>query len=139
MQSVKCATNYCRNETKGRKYCSTCRSKQARKNDAIKYSYITLKNNAKRRGIDFSLTLNEFKKFCYETDYIKGKGKTSQSYSVDRKEADIGYHYWNLQMLTVSENAKKGKKILLYNWEYKHATVVDYSKKHIELADENPF
>ena len=76
----------------------------------IKTSYYNLRTNAKRRGKPFDLTLDEFREFATATDYINKKGKTAQSYSIDRIKAHLGYIPGNIQVLTISENGIKGNK-----------------------------
>jgi hypothetical protein len=116
----KCATKFCRRLTEA-KHCSTCRSRKARQADQIKYAFITLRNNAKRRGIPFTLTLEDFKTFCVKTKYIAGKGRSSMSYTIDRIYNNIGYHVDNIQVLTKGDNVRKMH--LNYDWEHKVATI----------------
>lgn len=94
----------------------------------LEYAYQTLKDNARRRGKEFSLTLEQFKRFCRKTDYISGKGKTKTSYSIDRIENDKGYTLKNIQILPLGENSKKGCKILQYDWRTQTATVTQHEK-----------
>lgn len=120
-----CSTKFCKNDSGNKSYCSTCRSKQSREKNFTAYSYNTLKANAKRRGKDFQLTLEEFKKFCVETNYLVGKGRSKTSLSIDRVENSIGYVLSNLKILTVSDNARKGAKVLEYDYVTRQATVID--------------
>jgi len=112
----KCTTPYCRNESeKGRTICTKCIKRKYRENNKMKASYQNLKDNSKRRGKDFSLTFEEFKAFCIKTEYITKKGKNKDGYTIDRKEQDKGYHSWNIQVLTNSNNVKK------YYWDAKYS------------------
>lgn len=54
---------------------------------------------------------------------MAGKGRHADSYSVDRIDNDKGYTIDNIRVLTLSENASKGAKILSYDYQTKHATV----------------
>lgn len=72
------------------------------------YTYSLLKSNAKRRGKEFTLTLEEFKTFCQETGYLQGKGKKKKSMSIDRIDHTKGYSIDNIQILSLSENGIKG-------------------------------
>lgn len=119
-----CKTPYCRNTCKG-SYCNTCKSRTARAADPVKYSYYTLRTNTiRRKGREFfALTLDEFRQYCYETDYIAGKGRTRLSHTIDCIDPTMGYFIGNIQPRTLAANAKKGKKILHYDWENKYATV----------------
>ena len=100
---------------------STERSRKARAADPVRYSYVSLRNNAKRRGKVFTITLDYFKQFCYATDYLKGKGRTATSYTVDRIDESKGYEPGNIQVLPLVVNIKK---YLNYDWQTGTATVV---------------
>lgn len=92
---------------KGRTICYKCRYEIQKEKDPIKLSYYRLKYHAKERSKDFTLTLEQFTEFCYKTDYISKKGRGKDCYHVDRKDETQGYHHWNIQALTNSENVKK--------------------------------
>ena len=77
------------------------------------YFFNILRGNAKRRGKEFNLTLEEFRKFCKETNYLEFKGKTASSASIDRIRAWEGYHKDNIQILTLSDNVKKQRMDVL--------------------------
>lgn len=134
-----CKTKYCTKPAgKGTKgFCYTCRSRNARKNNPVRASYENLRANTKRRGHEFTITFEYFKQFCREYDYIANKGKTASSYSIDRINNEIGYVPGNLRVLTLSENSRKGTKILQYDWETKYATVqIFHPTETIEWFDE---
>lgn len=119
-----CTTKGCRKQAiKNRRKCSACVQRAYRKSHPIRASYQCLKDNAKRRGKFFDLTLEQFTEWCHKEDYIQGKGRTKESYSIDCIVPSRGYTIDNLQRLTVSDNAKKGVKILHYNWQDGTATV----------------
>ena len=121
----KCATPRCRNQrVKGKTLCHTCRSRKYRQSNPVKAAYDALKHNARRRGKTFSLTLDEFKKFCRKTKYIAGKGRAKDHYSIDRIDNNRWYEIGNIRVLTNQENAAKGKKLLMYDWQTKYATVI---------------
>jgi len=118
-----CKTLYCRNKVeKKNQHCNTCKGKIWREKNPLKYTYNNLKNNSKRRNKEFDLTLEQFKVFCVKTDYIKGKGRTRNSYSIDRIDSEKRYNIDNIQILTVSENSRK-QKYLKYDYETKEAIV----------------
>lgn len=135
MTKKKCKTKHCRNTTKG-SFCTTCHVRNHRKKDPIRYAYQTLKDNSKRRGKEFTLTLEEFKTFCVHTDYITGKGKSKESYSIDRVDNTKGYTIDNIRVITLSENSKKKTKILEYDYESGYAEV---RQSIIGRNDEGPF
>ena len=102
---------------------ASLRVREWRRKNPEKYAYHNLKSNSKRRGILFELSFEEFKEFCFKTEYIQGKGKTKDSYSIDRKDSSKGYTKNNIQILTLSENSRKGTKTLHYDWQAKTARV----------------
>lgn len=135
---MKCKTRYCKRQAQYN-YCNTCKARRWRQKNPERYSYNNLKHNSVRRGIEFSLTFEEFKKFCHETDYLRGAGRTCTSLSIDRIDPNRGYILENLQVLTVSENSKKGRKLLSYDYETKVATVTVVTTTNYEVSDEYPF
>jgi hypothetical protein len=91
----------------------------------MKAAYQTLVYNTTRRGIYCDLTYEEFVEFCYEYEYMKGRGRSSRSYTVARIEEDDplpGYTRGNLRVLPKGLNSSR-KKILSYDWETKCARV----------------
>lgn len=115
----KCVDCKRRERLKHRKRCGTCANKRWRV-DPIRASYNNLKSNAKRRKKVFTITLAYFTKFCYRTDYIAGKGRTADSYTVDRIIEELGYIPGNIQKLKNTDNVKK---YLNYDWQHGVATV----------------
>lgn len=126
MRTLKCVNCKRRNRAKNRKLCHPCRNKKHREKDPVKTSYENLKHNAKRRGKVFTITLVYFRRFCYRTDYIAGKGRTAESYTVDRIKEWLGYIPGNLQKLKNGDNVRK---YLEYSWQTKEAKVVSVGKK----------
>lgn len=119
-----CAIKGCKKDKEtGREVCGMHHMRQVRAKNPVRASYTALKANALRRGHSFSLTIEEFTQFCYETNYIAGKGRTKQSFSIDRKDPTKGYHLYNIQVMTVSENSKKSNR-LVYDAETHTATVI---------------
>ncbi len=87
---------------------------------AIKYraehpewaAYKTLRDNAKTRGIVFTITFEQFMDVAKDFPFHKQKPKLFKDYlSIDRIEARRGYEPGNIQALTVSENAIKGNRL----------------------------
>lgn len=120
-KKTKCSEPFCRSHNiKAKGLCSKHYTRKRRNENPLKSSYQALKDNAKRRGKDFSLTLEEFKKFAIETGYVYGRGRTVDSFHIDRIDESKGYHIENIQILTNSENVKKFhkiKRILDYHYD----------------------
>lgn len=120
----KCKTAYCKNNARPkRKDCYSCNKKKWRKKYPMKAAFQTLRHNAKRRGKEFSLTFQQFKQFCYKTKYLAGRGRSSDSYSIDRIDNYKGYTIDNIRVITVAENSSKRNKILHYDWQTRTAIV----------------
>lgn len=115
---------------KNRKRCWKCNHKRwISFTDPVRYSYNNLKVNATRRGKPFTITLAYFRRFCYRTDYIAGKGRTADSYTVDRIKEHLGYIPGNLQKLKNKDNVKK---YLNYDWQNKIATIQVVNQQEYE-------
>jgi hypothetical protein len=98
----------------------------------VKAAYQSLKSSAKRRGISFSLTIEEWEAFVLPTRYMDDKGKQRYCLHVDRKEAHLGYEKGNLQILTCGENVAKG------NRERYVQEKIDQWSQHV-ATEEEPF
>ena len=82
--------------------------RKRRELDPVYCRYNNFKTNALRRGKEFTITLDEFRKFCDRTGYIVKKGRRGKAATVDRRCNAHGYHIWNIQLLTLFQNASKG-------------------------------
>lgn len=108
---TKCRTKRCRGVVVSKRchspYCPKCKWKQWTAVNPLRAAFKTLRNHAKERGKEFTLTLAEFKAFAEKTSYMDRKGKTSLSLSIDRKDNTKGYSADNIQALTLMENSRK--------------------------------
>jgi hypothetical protein len=103
-----CICQFCNNKSaKNRKICHKHISDKFKEDNPVKYVFKVTKNNAKRRGISFNITFEEFSAWCEEYDYIKLKGIYKNSMTIDRKRNDVGYTYENMQPMTNSNNVRK--------------------------------
>lgn len=124
-QRRRCKVKYCRRTCrKHHRICSTHDKRFWREKYPMKAAFQTLRQNARRRGIDFGLTFEDFQMFCRATKYIAGKGRKKDSFTIDRINNDKGYVLSNIQMLTKSDNSRKATKLLMYDWRTKYARVV---------------
>ena len=82
-------------------------NKKWRQKNPFKYAYNTLKNNSKRRGVPFNLSLDQFKEFAIRVDYLYWKGIYKTAYHIDRIDPIKGYILSNLQLMTNEANVKK--------------------------------
>lgn len=106
-----CTEFRCTNKArKGRKMCYKCKSRRQKKSDPIKYLFNIKKQRAKERGINWDWPYNEFKAFIERTGYLAKKGRYAATKTIDRVKSHIGYQSDNVQILTHSENARKGNR-----------------------------
>lgn len=88
-------------------YCTDCRRANWKASNPLRYAFGNLRRRAKQRGKDFSLTFEQYREFAIKTDYDKMRGKTSLSLSIDRINNERGYHFDNIQAITLRENTRK--------------------------------
>lgn len=102
----KCSTKYCRNKiSNGRKRCAKCRLREWRKKFPIKAAFHRKKANAKRRGIPFLLSYEDF-----VLVYVPGL-------TLDRNDARRGYELGNVLPMSVHDNCSKGVTIDKQRWQ----------------------
>lgn len=108
--SKKCRTPGCRKYIpikRADNTCSKCRHALRRENNPRGYFLNNLANRARQRGHDFTLTRKQFDEFCDKHNFMELKGKAAHNLSIDRIKGEHGYHHWNIQPLTLSENTRK--------------------------------
>jgi len=106
---TKCKTKFCRNErAPGRTLCYKCKSRREKEINPIGYYYHRLRCRARRREKEFTLTKEEFRRFCEETNYLELKGNHWNKMTIDRIDHLRGYSYDNIRMISMSENSIKG-------------------------------
>jgi hypothetical protein len=103
-----CQSPSCSNDSKGRAKCSTCRSRDCRLKDPVRYFLNNLRKSAAKRDIFFDLELEEFRAWGIKNNFRFYSGEIRmETDSVDRIENDKGYIITNIQKLTVLQNVKK--------------------------------
>lgn len=95
------------NSTKKDRFCSKHSKRFQKEKNEASYVYNLVKSNAGKRKIEFTITLDEFKLFCKETDYLALRGKKASSASIDRINPLKGYSYDNIQVLSLADNSAK--------------------------------
>lgn len=130
-----CATKNCSNKATG-KLCNTCRCRKSRLKDPVRYAYNNLRNRAKQRNIVFTITLDDFRKWCKKVKYIGFAGRSSESYTIDRRHEDIGYHLDNIQVMELRNNIKK---YFSYDYRTKTARVTTEVKNEIKCPNCDSF
>lgn len=104
---MNCSVKRCTKPAKKRGKCNRHYLKEWRELNKMRYSWQTSKDNAKRRGKFFDLTVEEFESFAVESKYIIGKGRTATSLHMDRIEEEKGYTRDNIQALQNKDNVVK--------------------------------
>jgi hypothetical protein len=106
-----CKTQRCRNRArKDGRDCSRCHQRSWRRSQPISAAFATLRDHAKPRGIEFSISRQEFERFALESDYINRTGLGGSALTVDRIDNLRGYEPGNVQPLTRSANSVKRAK-----------------------------
>jgi len=105
---MRCSTTNCKKErAKHRTICYSCIIRRFAEKHPEKYVYFVLKNNAKRRKKDFTITFEDFMEFAVKCDYMHSKGIGKTSMHVDRIKEHLGYVKGNIQGLLNTNNIKK--------------------------------
>jgi hypothetical protein len=103
-----CVALHCRKSAgKNTKWCYKHNRQHQKINNPSRYFFDHLRQNAKRRGIDFKWSIEEFREFCKETGYLEKKGREKTAYSIDRIDPTKPYQKDNVQVLTVGMNSRK--------------------------------
>lgn len=103
-----CITPFCMNKKKHGRKCFNCSKATTRKNNPERYCWSVLRNNAKRRGKEFTLTFKEFLHFLKKNpSYMIKKGTRVKSLQIDRIDNLIGYTAGNIRAITLRENVHK--------------------------------
>jgi len=103
-----CITSFChRDPPVGQSRCCTCASRMWRANNPLKYAYYNLKNRAKQRGHEFTITVEDLRAVINGSNYLETHGRMRDCASIDRIDEFRGYEPGNLRVLTVSENARR--------------------------------
>ena len=123
-----CITPFCRGKVQTGAYCYKCRKRIYRETYPEKAVYQTLKDNAKRRNKEFSLTFEQFLSIAIPTEYMTKRGKTRTSLSIDRDKNYLGYTVDNCRVIPLGANTVK-RNTLDYNFQEKRARYVSHSSQ----------
>lgn len=81
-----------------------------RAENPIKSQFNTLRDSARKRRIEFSLTFEQFKTLCLSTNYHEEAGCEAHCLQIDRVDPSKGYSIDNVEVITCSENTAKGNR-----------------------------
>lgn len=91
------------------RYCWRCKSRLLKLNHPATYFLNSLRHSARKRGLSFTLTVEQFREFCDRTGFLALKGKKENDATIDRIDWNRGYEADNIQMLSHGLNSRQGK------------------------------
>ena len=136
MLCIKC---HQKESEKHKKTCCSCNYKQKKKSNPVRIAYTSLKQHAKERGKEFSLTMDQFSEFCAKSNYLNCKGVEKNSYHIDRIDESKGYEIGNIQLLTNTENIRKYIKFVEVNRQGKKIFTTETNLRPIQVVNSAPF
>ena len=128
---AKCKQVNCCNNIFCKGLCEKHYSQERAKLYPYKHAYSRLKSNARCRSIAFELSFDEFKQFAIDHNYINKKGRSKNSFHIDRIDNSKGYSIGNIQILTNQQNARKGAIEKIYK---KRGLVCDFTQVKRQLT-----
>lgn len=103
-----CRTYRCRRPAvRYRPVCEICKSRLFRLKNRLYYAWDCLRSSARKRGIGFELTLEEFRSFCEKTGYLQTKGIDAGCSTVNRIKASLPYRADNIELMEHRENVSR--------------------------------
>lgn len=103
-----CHVMGCRQKRVRARLCWRHLKEQWRRRNPIRSAWQTIKDRAKRKKREFTLTFEEFSEWAAKHKYIDGKGRERHCLHCDRIDPSKGYSIDNIQILTCTENTTKG-------------------------------
>lgn len=117
-------------------------TKAYRQRNPMRYAFLNLRSNAKRRGVPFELTFEDFSTFAVEVDYLYWKGISKKAYHIDRIDPNKGYLKDNIQLMTNEANIKKHHGVVsqfFCPYENKMKYNIEISIKKDDPIQDSPF
>ena len=98
----------CRRAGDGGRLCNGHKQQAWRLRNPTRAAYATLRDHARGRGLEFSLSWEFFAALSAATGYAAGRGSAPDALAVDRLDFRQGYTEQNVRIVPVSENGAKG-------------------------------
>lgn len=95
----------------GRKECYKCKTRLYAERHPLEHTYRKLKYNSRRRGVAFEISLEQWKEFCAKYSYLELRGIEAHSLTVERPNANEGYHIGNMTVLPNADNVRKARLV----------------------------
>lgn len=89
------------------KDCNTCKSRKADIRNPARRAFRMVKDSARKRGIPFNLSFDEFKEFDRQTGYVESRGQSAECLSIDRINPEKGYEVGNIRAMNWLENCRR--------------------------------
>ncbi len=89
----------------GRIICNTCKSANYAAKNPLRVIYLYKKADAKKRGLDFTLTLEHLKVIAEKSGLLNNRGRGKDSLTLHRINNDEGYHDGGVAIISKSENS----------------------------------
>lgn len=133
----KCRTKFCRGistPSSHSPFCGKCRARRWKAAHPIPYAWNKLKYRARERGHEFTLTVEDFAAL-WKDGLLQLRGRNGHCLSINRKDGRHGYHVWNVEIKTVSENARLRWVPFFKSREAEQTAISEVSKKIREVYD----
>ena len=88
--------------------CPRCSLTRWRVNNPVRTAWANLRDSARKRRVEFALSLEEFAAFVAGNGYLEGKGRECGALHIDRVNPLEGYRLENIRVLEAGENSRKG-------------------------------
>lgn len=105
-----CSVEGCDKKHNSKGLCKMHYLQQWRKEHEYETLWHMLKSSAKRRDIEFNITVDELRAEIGKTPYMQNKGRFLENYNIDRIRQLEGYKPGNIQVITKEENLDKWHK-----------------------------
>lgn len=106
----KCSASRCSKRCRSKdRYCPRCQARRYKVCFPARYAYFKLRWSAIYRNIKFTLSIREWEMFWEKHELGTTYGRSKTSLTVDRIRNQEGYHFDNIQVLTLQENGRKGQ------------------------------
>ena len=111
-EGIYCCAYACTNDPVVKKggLCHKHYARKLKERDPVYARFNQFRSKSTSRGIENSVTIEEFRAFCKRTGYIVNKGYRGQIATIDRRCNAHGYHIWNMQLMSNRANARKGNR-----------------------------
>ncbi len=115
----KCPVRFCRRDSRvgdgnrkpaKHRLCAMHAKELSRLRNPIKTTFVEKRSNAKRRGVAWTLTLEQYTEVVMQQEYMDNRGHERHCLHLDRIDHTRGYEVSNLQIITCAENVAKGNK-----------------------------